>query len=94
MSTTPLPIVRPVRPCLMKRFQIEKPIGDAPRARLPLLGYAAVGPWALRHDVYESAQALARRGRSDRVRGLLGALESEAPAIVAALGGRRRAGAR
>ena len=69
-------------------------IGDAPRARLPLLGYAAVGPWALRHDVYESAQALVRRGRSDRVRGLLGALESEAPAIVAALGDRRRARAR
>jgi len=35
-----------------------------------------------------------RRGRSDRVRGLLGGLENEAPAIVAALGERRRARAR
>ena len=69
-------------------------IGDGPRPPLPLLGYAPVGPWALRHDVYESAQALLRRGRSDRVRGLLGAFESDAPAIVKALGGGRRARAR
>jgi ATP-dependent RNA helicase SUPV3L1/SUV3 len=69
-------------------------LGDTARERLPLLGYATLGSWALRHDVYESALALVRRGRSARVGALLGPLEAEAPAIVRALGDRRRAHAR